>query len=157
MLSPMAGLNIRILINIIMFFPETKIKSNKSDRFISGLMYYVFFIPWGFLIILFVHFYYRKNKYIRFHTSEAGLLWIIGTFLSFASWFLILPFQPFDETILLIAQQNASYALFLSLIILSYLIICIIWFAINIIISLFAFKGRCFRFSHIFDFLKRII
>ena len=125
--------------------PELNIKSTTKERVISGLLYATLSIPAiAFLAILFVYFFYGKtSKFMKFHASESGLLWILGV----ALWFIVLFVDPAYASIAGIGFYiPTNPAIVLPSAILGFI-------RITMLIS--ALAGRCFKLSGIFGFLKK--
>jgi len=122
------------------FFPNEKIKSNIKERIVSGIVYLSLFTPIGLLVGAFVYFYYGKNsKFMKFHANQAGFL----LFLTIIRYFAIAYVDNVSLSLYIIPTNPILQ--FLSLI-LNVLIL---------ILAIFAFAGRSYRITNIFDFLKK--
>ncbi|MBU0898824.1 MAG: hypothetical protein KKB03_01510 [Nanoarchaeota archaeon] len=112
-----------------------------SDRLISGVVYLLLFLPMGFLGFLYVHFHYgKKNKFMRSHADNAGLLFVFQVVLSF---FVII--IPHEMTVFYYLISDNILLWFLTVV-----LNCSV-----LIFSITAFMGRLYKISNLFNWVKK--
>ena len=123
--------------------PEPRV--TKKEKLISVMLYLSLFtaLEISFFALCYVHFFYGKtNKYLKFHSSEAGFIWILRAFL-----FIILIFsEPFKmgKSFTYIIPKNPITITFST-------VLNILTF----VMAIGAAKGKRFRPSKYFDVLRR--